>query len=368
MRIILTGGCTGGHIYPALAIGDKFKQMDPECEILYIGHALGLEVNIVPEHGYTLKTVTADWVDRSNFLRMFGTVVSTEKGKLEAYMIMRRFKPDIVISTGSFVSVPVVLAAHKYGAKIYIHEQNAFPGLSNRYLMKYAELGFLGFKSARRHFGRPDKLIYSGNPVRSDFVDRNRTEERAKRDISEDDFVILLFGGSLGAGAINDIGSEVIRAYAGRSGITVVIGAGGDYYTDFKEKLSKDGMLEYNNIHIVDYIKDMPGILAASNIVICRSGALSIAEITMSGRAAIFVPSPNVTGDHQYYNAKEVVDAGGAIIVREDEDAAERVINTLNALIAEPETVEEMENASRLLAPAQATNIIYKNILEDYES
>lgn len=366
MRIVLTGGCTGGHIYPALAIGDKFKEKNPDCEIIYIAHQYGLETEIVPDAGYELKIVTAEWLDRSNLLRAVKTLAGTEKGKLEAYRILKKFKPDFVISTGSFVSVPVVLAAHKYGCGIYIHEQNAFPGLSNKALSKYARRIFLGFEDGADMFQDKSKLVYSGNPVRREFYGRDRTVDRKRLGIPENDTVIAIFGGSLGASAINEIGVELSVKYNGAEGITILFGTGREYYQETMRELEQSGIKLADNVRITPYIDDMYEVLSASNLVISRSGALSVAEITMSGRAAIFIPSPNVTADHQYYNAKAVADNGGAIIIREDATASSKAMGTIAELLAEKNLIEEMEKASAELAPVNATDIIYNTIMEDY--
>lgn len=363
MKVILTGGCTGGHIYPALAIGDKFREHDPSCEILYLGHDEGMERYIVPRYGYELKYVRSKWVDRSNLFKLLDTLWSTEAGKHQAIRMMKKFQPDVVMSTGSFVSVPVVLAAHKLGIPIYIHEQNAYPGMANRYLAKYARKVFVGFNNAARHFD-PRKTLYSGNPVRVEFSDKERGSSREVLEIPQDDFVILAFGGSLGADAINEIGIEIVRKYGGRKGVTILFGTGKDYHERVAQQLGEEGLDGYANVRVTPYISAMADTLAAADVVISRSGALSVAEITMAGRPAIFIPSPNVTGDHQYYNAKEVVDSGGAIIVNEDADAAERVLNALGEFLAEPQLLKDMEEGSRKAAPYHATDIIYNTIME----
>lgn len=364
MKVILTGGVTGGHIYPALAIGDKFLEKQPDCEVLFIGSELGLESRIVPKHGFPLRTVTAREMYRNNPLKLAGTLSAIEKGKREAYKIMKEFRPDVVVSTGSFVSVPVVLAAHKYGAKIFIHEQNAFPGLANRTMLRYADRLFLGFRTAAEHFGEADKLIYSGNPVRSDFSEPDRSAAREKLGIPPEDFMIFVFGGSLGAEAINDIGIAVIEKYGNADGVSVMFGTGNRYNDDVTRKMRSKGMGAYSNVRISSYVDDMPSVLAASDVIIARSGALSVAEITMTGRAAIFIPSPNVTGDHQYYNAKEIADRGGAVIVHEDEGADCRVVNIIGEMMNDPELVAEMERCSHECAPLCASDIVYDNIMK----
>ena len=361
MRIVLTGGCTGGHIYPALAIGDKFRERDPGCEIIYIACGEPLEREIIPAHGYRLYEVEATGLDRSNPVRLYNTLKRTMKGRDEALKIMREFAPDAVISTGSFVSVPVVLAARKLRIPVYIHEQNGYPGVSNKMAASYARYVFLGFESARQHFGSKKNIVYSGNPVRAEFCGRDRDADRDALGILQNDLVIMVFGGSLGSATTNAIGEAVARKYADKDGYTVIWGTGNAYYDEISERLGEEGFAP-ENVRISAFISDMPQTLSASDIVISRSGALSTAETTMVGRAAIFVPSPNVTADHQYYNAKAVEDAGGALIVREGEDTAEKVLDALADLDNNRDRIKAMAEASRSIAPVHATDIIYSTI------
>ena len=368
MRLVLTGGCTGGHIYPALAVGDKFRAEDPDCEILYIAKGEELERRIIPSHGYELKEVDSTWLDRSDPARALRTVRRTLSGRRDARRIMKSFRPDAVFSTGSFVSVPVVLAAKSLGIPVYLHEQNGFPGVSNRLAARFARKVFLGFGSAREYFPKQDNIIYSGNPVRSDFAGRDKAADREALGIPEDDLVIMVFGGSLGSETTNKIGEAAAREYADKSGVTLIWGTGIEYYDEIKRRLEREGFTPAN-IRISAYITDMPEVLSASDICISRSGALSTAETTMAGTAAIFVPSPNVTADHQYYNAKAVADAGGAVIVRESDDAdqtAASVLSIVRSLEKDRDEIERMAEASRSIAPTEAADIIYRTIMDSY--
>lgn len=366
MRIVLTGGATGGHIYPALAIGDAFREKDPDCEIIYIASGRPMEKSIIPEHGYELYQVKCVPLDRRNLRKVFGTVRGTMKGRNEALKIMKKFRPDVVVSTGSYVSVPAVLAGHSLGAAVYLHEQNGFPGVSNRFLARFATKVFLGFDSAREHFKEKDKLVYSGNPVRSDFLGRNRSGDRDALGIPEDDLVIMVFGGSLGAETTNTAGEAIARKYADKPGYTVIWGTGRMYYDEITERLAAEGFAP-DNVRISAFIKNMPEMLSAADISVSRSGALSAAETTMAGRTAIFIPSPNVTADHQYYNAKAVADAGGAFIVRESDTTTEEVLSIIEDLDYDRERIRQMESASRRVAPVSAADIIYNTIMETYK-
>jgi UDP-N-acetylglucosamine--N-acetylmuramyl-(pentapeptide) pyrophosphoryl-undecaprenol N-acetylglucosamine transferase len=309
-----------------------------------------------------VKTVP---LDRRNIIKLAGTVCGTMQGRNQAMKIIRKFKPDVVISTGSYVSVPVVLAGHSYGASVYLHEQNGFPGVSNRFLSRFATKVFLGFEAAREHFADQSKIIYSGNPVRSDFGGRSREEDRRALGIPENDFVIMVFGGSLGSETTNTVGEEIAREYAGKEGYTVIWGTGSMYYDEITERFARGGFSP-DNVRISAFIKNMPEVLSAADITISRSGALSTAETTMEGRAAIFIPSPNVTADHQYYNAKAVADAGGAFIVREDENTVRDVMRIIRSLDSDRDQIKQMEAASRSVAPVDAADIICDTIMETY--
>ncbi len=366
MKIVLTGGCTGGHIYPALAIGDKFRAEDPSNEVIYIAKGEDLERQIIPAHGYELFEVDSTWFDRSNPVRLATTIRRTLKGRRDAIKLMKKFRPDAVISTGSFVSVPVVLAAQRLGVPVYLHEQNGFPGVSNRLAARKARKVFLGFESAREHFSNQDNIIYSGNPVRADFDGRDGAADRRALGIPEGDFVIMVFGGSLGSETTNKIGEAVAREYAGKEGYTVIWGTGREYYDEISKRLADEGFAPAN-VRISAYINDMPAQLSACDLTISRSGALSTAEVTMAGRAAIFIPSPNVTADHQYYNAKAVADAGGAVIVRENAETAGKVMSELKKIDADRGRLEAMKKASRSIAPVDATDIIYSTVMQTYK-
>ena len=365
MRIVLTGGCTGGHIYPALAIGDKFRTEDPGCEIIYIAKGEDLERQIIPPHGYRLYEVDSTWFDRSDPVRLATTVRRTLNGRRDAIRIMKEFRPDAVISTGSFVSVPVVLAARRLGIPVYIHEQNGYPGVSNRLAARRARRVFLGFESARQYFKDGGSIIYSGNPVRAEFGGRDSEADRKALSIPQDDLVFMVFGGSLGSETTNRIGEALAREYADREGYTVIWGTGREYFDGISSRLSAEGFAP-SNVRISAYINDMPAQLSACDLTISRSGALSVAEVTMAGRAAIFIPSPNVTADHQYYNAKAVEDAGGALIVRDSEETAQKVLEEVRALDSDRDRIEAMKQASLGIAPVNATDIIYRTVMETY--
>ena len=362
MRVIVTGGGTGGHIYPALAIADKIKQMEPDSEILYVGNEVGLEKDIVPKVGYPFEMVTAMWLDRSNLLKIFKTGWGVLKGTAEARKIMKKFRPDVVIGTGGYVCVPVLLAGKQYGARTYLHEQNAYPGMANKFLEKSVRKVFLGFPDAAKYFKEPEKLIFAGNPVRRSFFELRREEARKQLGFPQDAFIVLSFGGSLGAEKINEVAFDLMKAVNGQKDIILVFGTGKWYYEATLEKAEKAGIEIQDNILVKGYLDPMDQYLAASDLVISRAGALSVAETTVCGKASVLIPSPNVTGNHQYYNAKSVADRGGALLIEEKDLTSEMLIEEVLKLRNHPELLEEMSQASRKCAPDQALDLIYEEI------
>ena len=369
MRAILTGGGTGGHVYPALAIADKIKEMEPDSEILYIGNEMGIEKEIVPAAGYDFKTVPARWLERRKnrldyFCQLGLTGAVTCKGTAKALAMMKRFKPDAVIGTGGFVCVPVVLAGKLYGAKTFIHEQNAFPGAANRLLSKYADRVFLGFEAAKGYFGCQDKTVNTGNPVRKDFLEITKEEARDALGISGDSFTVFSFGGSMGSETINEIAVNLIKKVNGADGYSVIAGTGAAHYDEIVKELKDAGIEPASNVDVRAYIKDMHVCMNAADVVISRAGALSVAETAVCGKAAVFVPYPEATGNHQYFNAKAVADAGGAVLAEEKDLDTERTAERIIALKDDREKLEAMSRASLSCSPAGATDKIYASIRE----
>ena len=365
MKAVVTGGGSGGHVYPAIAIADKFKERDPDCEILYIGYMYGLEKTAVPKAGYELAEIDTSWIDRSNIVRLAHTARYVLIGIRQATKVLKKFRPDFIIGTGGFVCYPVILSGRRMGIPCYIHEQNAFPGLANRRLEKYVNKIFLGFEEGGELFKDKDKLVVTGNPVRSSFFKADKAEARKKLGIPEDDFVVLSFGGSLGAPALNTLAMRLLQDMNGKEGQTLVFGTGKDHYENVKKEIEEKGIDLKDNIWIKDYIDDMDSYIAAADLIISRAGALSVAETLVSGKASILVPSPNVTGNHQFFNAKAVADKGGAILAEEKDLDPEEIVKTVNDLRLHPEKLEEMGRRARELAPVSATDLIYEGIVKD---
>ena len=363
MKVIMTGGGTGGHIYPAIAIADKIKERYPDSDILFVGTQRGLEKKIVPDNGYPIKFITVEGFNRKNPIKNVRVLQKLSQGNRQAKKLIKEFEPDLVIGTGGYVCGPVVRAAHKEGVKNYTHDQNAFPGVTNKLLEKYVEKLFLGFPEAQEYFKHKEKHILAGNPVRKAFFEAEQSASRKKLGFSEKDFILLVFGGSQGAGRINKAMLSVIEAMNGMEGIQICMATGSRYYDAILHALQDEmGIKLADNIHILEYISNMEDYLSACDLVISRSGALTVAEVTVCGKAAIFIPSPIVTGNHQYFNAKAVADHGGAIIIEEKDMDNEKLIAQILKLKNDPQLIAEMAAHSKACAPVDAADVICNNL------
>ncbi|HYE67624.1 MAG TPA: undecaprenyldiphospho-muramoylpentapeptide beta-N-acetylglucosaminyltransferase [Anaerovoracaceae bacterium] len=362
MKVIMTGGGTGGHIYPAIAIADKIKRKHPDAEILFVGTEKGMEKDLVPKNGYDIRFITVSGFHRKKLWKNIKTAMDLLKGNRQANKIVKEFKPDLVIGTGGYVCGPVVRAAHKKGIKTYIHEQNAFPGVTNKLLEKYVDKVFISFPESKDYFKDPRKLVVTGNPIRKSFLLCGMNDSREKMAIKPNEFVILCFGGSLGAGKINNTMIQVIRAINDMLDIRLFFITGRHYYKKVMETLKEDEIDQNDNINILEYVDNMHEYLSAADLVISRAGALTVSEITACGKASILIPSPNVTGNHQFFNAKVVADKGGAIIVEERDLSDEKLLGTILRLKNNKEALNIMSAASAKIGRIDAVDMIYDHL------
>lgn len=364
MKVIMTCGGTGGHIYPALAIADEIRKRKPDAEIIFVGSEIGLERDLVPENGYEIELISADGFNREHLLKNFEVIRKLRRGSKRSREILRAFRPDVVIGTGGYASAPIMKAAQKMHIPTFIHEQNAVPGMANKMLEKHVNKLFLGFEEASKYFRYPEKHVVAGNPVRHVFMTADREKSRAELGFDQSDFVLLAFGGSQGAGRVNKAMTGIIEAFNGLKDFRICLATGSYYYDAIKEELKEKGIQVADNVDIMEYIHDMAKYLSAADLVISRSGALSVAEVTVCGIPAVFIPSPLVTGNHQYFNAKAVADKGGALIIEEKDLNNDELIGEILKLKNDPATLKQMAEKSYSCAPLDATGIICDSIME----
>lgn len=326
MRVLVSGGGTAGHINPALAIADKIKSESPDSVIEYVGAPGGMETRLVPKAGYKIHTVAVRGFKRKLSLDNVDAAVKAVTSVAKAKKIIKEFKPDIVIGTGGYVCWPVLKAAAKLKIPTAVHEANAVPGVTSKMLSKCVDKIMISFENTREYFDCPgNKLVFTGNPVSEKILSADKAKMREKLGIPSDKIVILSAGGSLGAKKINEAVYSLITEYSVSDDSIYhfhATGRGGfeeqaELYKSAGFECADEETLVKNNVTVKKYIYNMPEILAAADIVVCRAGAMTLAEISAAKKSAVIIPSPNVTNNHQYKNAKVLADGNAAFLVEE---------------------------------------------------
>lgn len=370
MNILFTCGGTAGHVNPAVALARLFREHDPSCGILFVGADGGMETRLVPKEGFDIRTVTITGFQRSlspaSIKHNLNTLLNMNRSKKQANAILDDFEPNLVVGTGGYASFPVVKAAAARGIPTAVHESNAVPGLTTQALAKVVDQVLVGFEESRKHYEAPQKVVTTGTPVRGDFFRYNRREARAVLGIDDERPLVLSYWGSLGAEVMNGYMVDFLTSLH-RDGVPFrhIHGAGRDF-ADVTAGLKKRGV-DYSGasgLEVREYIYDMPTVMAAADVVLCRAGASTLAELTAIARPSILVPSPNVTADHQTKNAKVLADGGGAILIPEGECSAEVLYRTTAELLARPEKRQEMARRLNSLGTPDAAERIYETLLK----
>lgn len=369
MRVLIAAGGTAGHINPALAIAGALKAVVPDAEIHFAGRKGGMEFGLVGKAGYAFHHIEVNGIQRrltpKNIVRNVEALYHLALSMPRAKAIMKEVQPDLVIGCGGYVSGPVVRCAAKMGIHTAIHEQNAFPGVTNKLLAKEVDVVFAAVPAAVEKLGAPEKTVVVGNPVRPEVFEQNAAAIREKLGLEGKTF-ILSFGGSLGARPVN----EVVAALAAwekehpERKIYHLHATGKAGVEGFRRMMMLNKVSPNENFVVKEYIDDMPAMLAAADLVICRSGALTLAELEAVGRASILIPSPYVAENHQYYNALELEKAGAAVVVEEKDLTGEKLIETVEALCAEPGKLAVMGQFAKTLAEPASLEKITKKLLE----
>lgn len=355
MKVLLACGGTGGHINPALAIAEIIKKKYNDAEFLFAGTPDGMEAKLVPQAGYRLETIKVAGFQRQISLENIGRNIKAAaylaaSGR-RAKQIIENFKPDIAIGTGGYAAGPVIRKAARMGIPTAIHEQNAFPGITNKLLSKEVDYVMLTVIESLDYMDK-EKFEYSvtGLPVRSNIKTMSRDEARKKLGLS-DDFTILSFGGSLGAGCINETMAETIKWHTSKGlAINHIHGYGGMGKDTFPKAMSEAGIpMKSDRLRITEYISDMDVCLAAADLVICRSGASTLAEIQAAGKASILIPSPIVAGNHQYHNAMVLGKAGAAVVMEQKNVTNEKIISEIESLYGNRDKLEIMSAQAKEL-------------------
>jgi UDP-N-acetylglucosamine--N-acetylmuramyl-(pentapeptide) pyrophosphoryl-undecaprenol N-acetylglucosamine transferase len=366
MKVIITGGGTGGHIYPGLAIARSIEMEYADAEILFVGNEDGLEAEIIPREGYDLATIPSQGLPRKISLDILKSLFLTGRGVWEARKLVASFNPEIVIGTGGYVSGPVMLVAALQNRRTIIHEQNAYPGLTNKLLARLVDQVALSNLDAKDHFTNKENLTWTGNPVRPEIIKANRRESYQDLDLDPDRKTILVFGGSRGAKSINQAMEDVYKLAQNNSGIQVLHATGKNDFSRIKKVVAKLGIseLEKGNVIIKPYLYNMAAALAVADLVISRAGATGLAEITAKGIAAILIPYPYAAENHQEYNARSLEKRGAAKMILDRNLTGERLLTEVKKMISSEDRLEKMVESSKEVGKPEAAENILKLIKE----
>lgn len=349
-RYVLAGGGTSGHINPALAIAEQLRQDDPASEIRFVGTARGLESQLVPRAGFPFTAIRARGLPHRLNRELLRALLDFFAGRAQCRKLLREFRPDAVIGTGGYVCSPLVAAAAALKIPVLLHEQNAFPGRSNRLLAHRSQVVCISMPGAEQYFRTRAPIVLTGNPVRQVFFELDRATARQRLGWTADERVILVTGGSLGAKSLNNavlgLGQDAaFRSFIDQQPLKVHLACGKQHWTTV-EPLAQD--LPWLKVH--EYLHDLPLYLAAADLVVGRAGAMTCAELAALGKPAILVPYPFAAGDHQTANAKVSESAGAARRVADSDLTAARLSAELLDLISQPELLADMGRQARTLA------------------
>ncbi|MGY3724573.1 UDP-N-acetylglucosamine-N-acetylmuramylpentapeptide N-acetylglucosamine transferase [Granulicatella balaenopterae] len=349
MKIMVSGGGTGGHIYPALSLMKYIKEIEPTAEFLYVGTKKGLESKIVPEEGYDFASVRIQGLKRSLSFENFKTAFFMLKSVHDSKKIMKEFKPDVVIGTGGYVCAPVLYAAAKQGIPTMIHEQNSVAGLTNKFLARYVTKIAICFEDVKKDFAKySDKVIMTGNPRGQEVVKTTKNPQQLQElGLNPEKPILVIFGGSRGAEKINQTIVDIYQDFADKPYQVVAVTGAGHY--DKINKLITEQEKLLPQVHLFPYIKDMPNLFQFSDVVVCRSGATTLTELTALGLPSVLIPSPYVTNNHQQRNAESLVNGDAALMVLEKDLTKESLMTAINEVMDHPAKRQEMtDNAKKL--------------------
>jgi UDP-N-acetylglucosamine--N-acetylmuramyl-(pentapeptide) pyrophosphoryl-undecaprenol N-acetylglucosamine transferase len=360
LKIVISGGGTGGHIYPALALIRMIKLKHPATSFLYIGTEKGLESKLVTREGIPFRSIDITGFRRAFSFENVKTIMRFLKGVNECKKMLKEFKPDVVIGTGGYVCGPVVYAAAKMGIPSIVHEQNSVPGLTNKFLSKHVEKIAVCFEEAKEFFPA-EKTILTGNPRASEVIEASGVGVMETFGLKNEKNTVLIFGGSRGAKPINDAVTGALTNLASRD-YQVLYVTGDVHYEKVSSMLETAG--KPANVSVVPFIHNMPEVLAASDLVVARAGATTLAELTALGIPSILIPSPYVTNNHQEKNARTLTDRGAAMMLLEKDLNADTLVRELDLILMNESSLMKMKTEAERLGIRDAADRLY-NVMID---
>ena len=358
MKIMIAGGGTGGHVYPGIAVAEELMRLRPRSEVVFVGGRRGLEAQAVPESGFKIRFILTRGFPRRAWWRWPGALLANVVGLFQALWVVADEQPDAVLGTGGYVSGPVAAAAWMLGRPLLLQEQNSIPGLANRWLARVADEVHLSFTEARAYFSRKDNLKVTGNPVRAHILGGDRGQALKTFDLAEGKPTIFIFGGSRGAHRINEAAIDAMRRLKGRVDIQFILQTGRDDLEWAKTIVGAEQL----PARVLPFLRDIHLAYAVADLVVCRSGAMTLAEIAACGTPAILVPYPHAAHNHQEVNAQNLVERGAATLVLDRELTGERLAKEIAHLVADRQTLRRMSANARTFARLDAAERIVRSL------
>lgn len=363
VKVLVTGGGTGGHIYPGLAFIRELQNRYPEVELLYVGTKTGMEADIIPKEHLSFATIHSRGFRRKFSWDTIKTIRVAGQGVYEAGRILEQFQPDLVVGTGGYVAGPMVLQAALRRIPTLIHEQNALPSVTNRILARFVSAIAVSFQESIRYFPAGKPIFVTGNPVRKEIVQLERSEACKRLELNCHQKTLLVVGGSNGAEPINDAVLPLLSRFQNDLNLQVVFITGQKNYPNVQEYIKINHLEILPGVKILPYLYDMPAGLKCADLILSRAGGM-IAEINVCGLPAVYIPSPYVADNHQEYNAKAIENQGAAVMLREAELTPERLWDTVSKMIQQPLLLEQMQEAALGLAKPKATEDLVEIALQ----
>lgn len=366
MRVLMTGGGTGGHINPAVAIANTIKKNHPDAEIAFVGTKRGKEKELVPKEGYPLYFMDVQGISRSLSLRNIKALYLAWVSPRRAKKLLLQYRPDFVVGTGGYACWPVMKAAGELGIPSAVHESNALAGLAIRKLQDHVDRIFINFEQTESQIKEKNrhKVMRVGNPLREGFGGLSYENARKKLGLRQGERMVLSFGGSLGAERINAAMLDLMEEYAAKHPeVRVTHACGTVNYDSVHEEFCRRGLDVLSNVTLTPYIYDMPTQMAAADVIICRAGAMTVSELSLMKKACVMIPSPNVTDNHQYKNAKALADRDAAVLLEEKEMEAGRLTREVETLLSDSEKCRRMGENIAGFARADANRVIYDELM-----
>jgi UDP-N-acetylglucosamine--N-acetylmuramyl-(pentapeptide) pyrophosphoryl-undecaprenol N-acetylglucosamine transferase len=362
MRILISGGGTAGHIYPGIALAETLDK--GKDKVLFVGTKKGLESRLIPKAGYPFETIEVEGFSRKLSVRQANFLLKLSLGFIQAAKIIKDFKPEIVIGTGGYVCGPVVLAASLMGIPTVIHEQNAVPGMTNKLLSHFVKGIAVTYEDSLAYFPKKRRFCVTGNPVRKEIIAVSKKEGREKLGIKQDSKVVLIFGGSQGAKKINTAIMNNIHNIISKKDWKFVFISGPKDYETIKLELEKYNNKWMDNLVVYPYIYEMQYAIAAADLIVCRGGATTLAEITVKGIPAIIIPYPYATGNHQEKNAQSLVNGKAAVMIKDSELDEKKLWKEITKLLTNKDKLEEMHISALKLGKSDAAQRLLQFIIE----